>query len=102
MMNEEFRTEENNERDMAVNVPEVNSFETIEETKGTNGVLIGAAIAGIGCLAYAAGPKVYKSIKSKIGKKSKETLEDKQARLLKELHEVNEQISNEDKDSTVE
>ncbi|MGL4451388.1 MAG: hypothetical protein ACRCTZ_09380 [Sarcina sp.] len=96
MMNEEFRTLDNNEGEMVVIPDEVALDVVTEETNSTNGVLIGAAIAGIGCLAYTMGPKIVKGVKGKLSRKSKETLEDKQARLLKELHEVNEKISNND------
>lgn len=102
MMNEEFVTNgmENNEREIFVVMPEeVNNDVVYNEGNGTSGVLLGAAIAGIGCLAYAVGPKIYNGIKTKIGNRSKETLEEKRTRLLKELSEVNEQIVNNDNQS---
>lgn len=101
MMNEEFitnGTEENNEIFLLI-PEEVNNDVVSNNVNNTNGVLIGAAIAGIGCLAYKFGPKIYNSVKDKVVNRSKETLEEKRTRLLKELSEVNDKIVEQDNES---
>lgn len=67
-----------------------------ETTTGLNGVLIGAAIAATGIVAYKWGPKVGRKVKQMFNKETNETLEDKQKRLLQELAEVNSKLTSED------
>lgn len=93
--------------DMVIEAEEVNFLVVPEEVykgeieenqKDLNGVLIGAAIAATGVVAYKYGPKVVNKVKKIFKKDTKEALEDKQKRLLEELAEVNKQLALEDND----
>lgn len=69
----------------------------IKETKSNpSGILIGAAIAATGVVAYKYGPMVLNKVKGMLNKKTNETLEGKQKRLLEELAVVNEQLTSEE------
>lgn len=78
-------------------IPEEVYHGEIEETKKElNGVLIGAAVAATGIVAYKYAPKVMNKVKNMFNKETNETLEDRRSRLLKELAEVNSQLTSDD------
>lgn len=78
---------------------EVTNGEFEETDKGLNGVLLGAAIAATGVVAYKYAPKVLNKVKNMWKKGTEETLEDKQRRLLEELAEVNSQLNSDNEEN---
>lgn len=104
VINEVINADEAEQVDVMVVVPdEVYNGEFEENEKGLNGVLIGAAIAATGLVAYKYAPKVLNKVKNKLFKGTSETLEERQTRLLAELSEVNAEIlANEDVEETLE